>query len=138
MERSKIRARSKANTLQVLTFKQNLVDQRKKHNDRLTQREVAERMGVSQSTVAELERYDSNPTLRTLQRYANAVEALISFKVSDDCGEATFESITTPQGTASVQGSMPKRKPNHSYSRSSIEFTFRTETTSADPRVPTG
>lgn len=87
MQVSGSRSRSKANTLEILTFKQDLVDQRKKHKSRLTQGEVAERVGVAQSTVAELERYDSNPTLRTLQRYANAAEALISFRVQDDCGE---------------------------------------------------
>ncbi|MDN5585877.1 MAG: helix-turn-helix transcriptional regulator [Brevibacterium sp.] len=109
MKPSKIRARSKANTLEVLSFKQDLVDQRKKHKDRLTQAEVAERMGVSQSTVAELEKYDSNPTLRTLQRYANAVEALISFKVADDCGESSFEEIT------SVQKSVQWNKPDFTH-----------------------
>lgn len=97
MKPSKVRARSKANTLEVLTFKQGLVDQRKKHKDRLTQAEIAERMGVSQSTVAELERYDSNPTLRTLQRYANAVEALITFNISDDCGDEDGEVIASMQ-----------------------------------------
>jgi len=47
----------------------------------LTQAEVAERMGVTQPTVAELERYDANPTLSTLRRYALAVGAEISTKV---------------------------------------------------------
>jgi len=38
----------------------------------LSQAEVAERMGTSQSTVARLESGRSLPSLRTLQRYANA------------------------------------------------------------------
>lgn len=116
MKPSKVRARSKANTLEVLSFKQALVDQRKDHKDRLTQAEVAERMGVSQSTVAELERYDSNPTLRTLQRYANAVEALISLKVSDDCGENTFEEIT------SMQRSVQWNKPDFAYGTTPLSY----------------
>ncbi len=46
---------------------------RKKHH--LTQADVAERMGVSQPTVAEFERYDANPTLSAIRRYALAVGA---------------------------------------------------------------
>lgn len=131
MKHNKVRARSKANTLEVLDFKQGLVDQRRKHKERLTQGVVAERMGVSQSTVAELERYDSNPTLRTLQRYANAVEALISFRVVDDCGEGTFESIT------SVQGSMQPKRSTRSYSARSIAVSYRPENNDANPRIST-
>lgn len=41
-------------------------------------------MGVTQPTVSELERYDANPTLQTLRRYAMAVEVLIETKVHDD------------------------------------------------------
>ena len=39
----------------------------------LTQAEVAFRMGVSQASVSQFERYDSNPTLATIRRYALAV-----------------------------------------------------------------
>lgn len=42
---------------------------------------------MTQSIFAELERFDSNPTLRTLQRYANAVEALICLGVQDDSSD---------------------------------------------------
>lgn len=130
MKPSKVRARSKANTLEVLSFKQALVDQRKNHKDRLTQAEVAERMGVSQSTVAELERYDSNPTLRTLQRYANAVEALISLKVSDDCGENTFEEIT------SMRRSVQWNKPDFAYGTTPLSY--RMEKYNASATVAAG
>lgn len=87
MKANSTRARSKANTLEVLSFKQDLVEQRGKRKSRLTQGEVAERTGVTQSIFAELERFDSNPTLRTLQRYANAVEALICLGVQDDSSD---------------------------------------------------
>lgn len=80
----KIRKRSKENASRVLAFKAALVAQRKSHE--LTQLDVADRLGVKQATVAEFERYDSNPTLRTIQRYANAVDARIRFIVEDDCG----------------------------------------------------
>ena len=39
----------------------------------LTQAEVAERMGTTQSTVARLEGGNAAPSLRSLQRYAHAV-----------------------------------------------------------------
>ncbi len=39
----------------------------------LSQEEVARRMGTSQSNVSTFERYDSNPTLQTVRRYALAV-----------------------------------------------------------------
>lgn len=38
----------------------------------LSQAEVAERMGTSQSTIARLESGRTRPSLRTLDRYANA------------------------------------------------------------------
>lgn len=65
-------------------FMKSLIATRTKH--RLTQAEVAERMGVSQPTVAAFERYDSNPTLATVRRYALAVEATLEDRVIDDCG----------------------------------------------------
>lgn len=62
-----------------------LIAMREKHG--LTQAQVALRMGVSQPTVAAFERYDSNPTLATIRRYALAVEARIHEDVLDDRSE---------------------------------------------------
>lgn len=62
-----------------------LVRLRKEH--KLSQQTVAERMGVSQPTVAAFERYDANPTVSSIIRYAMAVNALLDIKVVDDCGE---------------------------------------------------
>lgn len=42
---------------------------------KMTQGDVAELMGVSQSAVSQFEHYDSNPTLATVRRYALAVGA---------------------------------------------------------------
>lgn len=56
---------------------------RKKHG--LTQAQVAERMMVSQPAVASFERYDANPTLATIRRYAMAVGARLRTEVIDDC-----------------------------------------------------
>ncbi|ASR55529.1 helix-turn-helix domain-containing protein [Cellulomonas sp. PSBB021] len=63
-----------------------LVALRKKHG--LSQSVVAERMGVSQPTVAGFEHYDANPTLATLRRYALAVGGRVRSEVVDDCAAA--------------------------------------------------
>lgn len=69
-----------------------LVALRREHG--LTQAEIAERMGVSQPTVAGFERYDANPTLSTLRRYALAVGARLETRVVDDCVNAQeFEAV---------------------------------------------
>ena len=50
----------------------------------LTQQDVADRMGVTQPTVAKFEAYDSNPTLASIRRYAHAVGALVTHVVETD------------------------------------------------------
>ncbi|MFE4951961.1 helix-turn-helix domain-containing protein [Leifsonia sp. NPDC056665] len=74
-----------------------LVAQRKAHN--LTQETVAERMSVSQPTVAAFERYDANPTLSTIRRYALAVGAGIRHHVDDRCSDAEIELGMIAAGT---------------------------------------
>ena len=86
-----------------------LVRLRKEH--KLSQQTVAERMGVSQPTVAAFERYDANPTVSSIIRYAMAVDALIDIKVVDDCGEgvpATWQMTGAAQATVRVPA--PSRK----------------------------
>lgn len=81
-----------------------LIALRKKHG--ITQAIVAERMGVSQPTVAGLERYDANPTLSTIRRYALAVGARLLTTVIDDCvtcsGSKAFSAV--------VKGERPQPK----------------------------
>lgn len=81
-----------------------LVVMRHKHG--LSQREVAERMNVSQPTVAAFERYDSNPTLATIRRYALAVGARIQNSVIDDC---VVHAIAFEQITSSLTFQQPQR-----------------------------
>lgn len=50
----------------------------------LTQQDVADRMGVTQPTVAKFEAYDSNPTLASIRRYAHATGALVTHVVTTD------------------------------------------------------
>lgn len=86
-----------------------LVRLRKEH--KLSQQTVAERMGVSQPTVAAFERYDANPTVSSIIRYAMAVNVLLDIKVVDDCGDgvpATWQMTGAAQATVRVPA--PSRK----------------------------
>ena len=88
---------------------EDLVSFRKEH--KLSQQTVAERMGVSQPTVAAFERYDANPTVSSIIRYAMAVNALLDIKVVDDCGDgvpATWQMTGAAQATVRVPA--PSRK----------------------------
>lgn len=80
--RDRIRDRAKALGANEEQFREQLFGLREAHN--LTQEQVADRMGVSQSVIARLEGYDSNPTLSTLRRYALAVGALLEFTATSD------------------------------------------------------
>lgn len=55
----------------------------------ITQRELAEQMGVTQPTVAGFETEGSDPRLSTLQRYARAVDSRLTFDLSPYDSEAT-------------------------------------------------
>lgn len=65
----------------------------------LTQQDVAERMGVTQSAVARIETSQRDPRLSTLRRYAMAVGACVSHTV-----EAADSSprISAPRGASWV------------------------------------
>lgn len=47
----------------------------------MKQKDIAEILEISQQAVSKLEDYDSNPTLETLERYANAVGAVFEITV---------------------------------------------------------
>jgi DNA-binding XRE family transcriptional regulator len=57
----------------------------------LTQTMVAERLGISQPTVAAFERYDSDPKLSTIRRYAQVVGLLVGHKVEVDLGQCAAD-----------------------------------------------
>lgn len=77
-----------------------LIKLRKKH--KLSQAEVATRMGVTQPTVSEFESDDSNPTLSTIRRYAMAVGARLKTTIIDDVSPryVAAESVPGPVPTA--------------------------------------
>lgn len=49
--------------------------------DRMTQQQVADQLGVSQSAVAKIESGDRDPRLSTLGRYASAIGVLVRHEV---------------------------------------------------------
>lgn len=51
---------------------------------RMTQKQIAELLGVKQPTVAAFERYDNDPKLSSILNYAHAVGATISMSVEID------------------------------------------------------
>lgn len=97
-----------------------LISLRKKH--KLSQAEMADRMSVSQPTVAAFERYDANPTQATIQRYAMAVGARLDITVVDDCEDEIvsddrfFSAITAPAKWAPAK-SVTNRAKGYSFER---------------------
>ncbi|MEV7608620.1 helix-turn-helix transcriptional regulator [Microbacterium sp. NPDC089320] len=82
-----------------------LISLRKKHH--LTQEMVAERMGVSQPTVASFERYDANPTLSSVRRYALAVGATIDHVVEDRCCQFAEQFDAIVRGSSAQWKAVP-------------------------------
>lgn len=80
-------------------------------NGKISQREVAETMGTTQSAVSDFERGETDPQLSTIQRYARAVGASVRVVV-DMPGDVA--SIVSPYRhvTSSTSSREPVRKSN--------------------------
>ncbi len=83
---SPVRARAKVLARADREMRADLVRIRREAG--LSQQQVADRMGISQQAVYKLERYDADPRQSTLQRYANAVGALVEHRVYVDRGQS--------------------------------------------------
>jgi DNA-binding XRE family transcriptional regulator len=81
-----IRARAKVLAREDRELKIELIAMRRDAG--LTQKQVADLIGVTQQAINKLERYDSDPKLSTLRRYANAVGALVEHRVTQDVGQS--------------------------------------------------
>lgn len=53
----------------------------------LSQQDVADRLGITQASVAAFERYDNDPKLSTIRRYAYAVGAIVAHGVEVNRGQ---------------------------------------------------
>lgn len=61
----------------------------------LSQSAVAELLGISPQAIQKFERYDNDPKLSTLRRYANAVGVIIEHRVTTDVGQSEFMAAQT-------------------------------------------
>lgn len=53
----------------------------------LTQKDVADKLGISQQAVSKFEKLDADPRLSTIRLYAHAVGALVAHVVEKDNGQ---------------------------------------------------
>lgn len=107
-----VRARAKVLARENRRMRTELIAARREAG--LTQQDVADRMGVSQQAVHKLERYDADPRLSTIERYANAVGALIEHRVEIDRGQSLRLAIasdwaTAPMASVQVRGVADRR-----------------------------
>ncbi|MDJ1113805.1 helix-turn-helix domain-containing protein [Microbacterium dauci] len=91
-----VRARAKVLARENREMRTALIRIRREAN--LSQSDVAERLGVSQQAIHKLERYDADPRLSTLERYANAVGALVLHRVVVDHGQSIRLAQSSPWG----------------------------------------
>lgn len=81
----------------------------------MTQADVAEMLGVTRQAINKIERYDADPKLSTLERYANAVGALVFHRVEVDNGQAVR--LVSSATWVSSRVSAPRHVVTHSPSR---------------------
>lgn len=88
-----VRSRAKVLAREDREMRTQLVRLRRQAN--LTQKNVADLLGVTPQAVAKLERYDADPKLSTLRRYANAVGAIVEHRVTADRGQSVYMASTS-------------------------------------------
>lgn len=91
-------------------------------SNKLSQDEIASRMGVSQPTVAAFERYDSNPTLASVRRYALAIGARIQNSVIDD--ESSESRVFEALASSFHSKSSTDKKMGKKFAQSSTGFQY--------------
>ncbi len=64
----------------------------------LTQQDVADALGISQSAVSQFERADNDPQMSTVRRYALAVGAEVAHVVTDREGRVHRSGVGVPEG----------------------------------------
>lgn len=102
---SLVRSRAKVLAREHRQLRSELVRVRQENG--LSQADVAAMLQISPQAVSKLERYDADPKLSTLARYANAVGALIEHKVTADRGQSLALAATCPWGEARTTSKIP-------------------------------
>lgn len=77
----------------------------------LTQQEVADLLGVKQSTISQFERYDNDPRLSTIRRYALAVGANVRHEVSRAAESEWRATVRSTPKTSTVTWELPSFAP---------------------------
>lgn len=114
LESKRVRERAKYLAREDRHLKTELVRLRRDRG--LTQQDVADLLGISQQAVQKLERYDSDPKMSTLARYANAVGALVAHEVEFDAGQSLAPApkasmITSTTNVIDLVPYLARRKP---------------------------
>ncbi|MGN6761447.1 MAG: helix-turn-helix transcriptional regulator [Leifsonia sp.] len=89
-----VRARAKVLAREDRELKAELIQIRRDAG--MTQKQVADIMGVTRQAVQKLERYDSDPKFSTLRRYANAVGAIVEHRAVADVGQSVWMAAASP------------------------------------------
>lgn len=87
----RVKARAKFLTREDRELKAALI--RARRDAGLSQKDVADRLEVTQQSIHKMERYDSDPKASTLRRYANAVGVLVEHRVRSDLGQSVQPSV---------------------------------------------
>lgn len=103
MVRAKVLA---SNDLELLS---SLVDLRRQQ--KISQTDLAEKLGISQATVAAFERTDNDPKLSTIRRYAHGVGALIVHRVALDEGQLMGQGVSGWDAAASRRAKIKPHTP---------------------------
>ena len=82
----------------------------------LTQQDVADELGLTQSAVAQFEHYDANPSLAKVGEYALAIGARINITVSDATTSGQWQHCSSTTGTARPLTIAPIRYESESLS----------------------
>lgn len=98
-----VRARAKVLARQDRHMRSELMRIRRQND--MTQKDVAAALGITPQAVQKLERYDADPKLSTLRRYANAVGAIVEHRVSADIGQSVVMADASPWESASAVNS---------------------------------
>lgn len=98
-----------------------LIAARKGRN--LTQQDVADIIGVTRTAVTHFERYDADPKMSTIIRYAMAVEARVDISVSD--GRRWAEKVLDQERVNEFLSQTSP--PEHESKSQAVRATLRTE-----------
>lgn len=81
----------------------------------MTQQDVADLLDVSQQQIAKLGRYDTDVRFSTLERYANAIDAIITHNIIQDHGESLDMANQSEWVPMATSVSAPFKVASHSW-----------------------